>query len=266
MKSLISRESYRRDARYSGVYQIQGGMVTDADLDERTRITQDRTDNLGDDSIKDGVPREGGAVAIAPDNSLSLQEGVIYADGVRGVLAAKAGADLSAPLALFSAQADFPQPTGPAIPTDADQVIYADIWDRAVFPLEDTYLADAGLHGAVTAFRTRTMTQLKAAPLTDREQIESGTGAFPRIGTAKLAITPLNAEILADDCDPCADVVSAEQIVANALWRLEIVDVAGSANAPDGFTLAWSIENAAAIAPSDVNHDDFERTGKSTLR
>ena len=50
MKSLISRESYRPDKRYSGVYHIQGGMVTDADLDERSRITQDRTDNLGNDT------------------------------------------------------------------------------------------------------------------------------------------------------------------------------------------------------------------------
>jgi len=153
MKSLISRESYRREERYSGVYQIQGGMVTDADLDERSRITQDRTDNLGDDSIKDGVPRVGGAVAIAVDNSLSLQEGVIYADGVRGVLAAEAGASLTSPLALFTAQADFPQ--SPNLPDDADQVIYADIWERPVFPLEDTYLADAVVSAISTSNRVR---------------------------------------------------------------------------------------------------------------
>lgn len=262
MKSLISRESYRRKARYSGVYQIQGGMVTDADLDERSRITQDRTDNLGDDTIKDGVPREGGAVAIAGDGSLSLQEGVIYADGVRGVLTAKPGADLSTPLGLFSGQADFPQPVGPELPGGAEQVIYADIWDRPVFALEDPYLADPGLHGAVTGFRTRTMTQLKAAALASMPDIEAGTGKFPRIGTATLAVTPHDEELLVDDCDPCADVVSVEQTVANALWRLEIIDVVGPANDPDAITLAWSIENAAAIAPSDVDHEEFERTGK----
>ena len=134
MKSLISRESYRREERYSGVYHIQGGMVTDADLDERSRITQDRTDNLGDDSIKDGVPQVGGAVAIAGDNSLSLQEGVIYADGVRGVLTANAGTSLTTPLALFSEQADFPE--SPDRP-NADVVIYADIWERPVYPLDE---------------------------------------------------------------------------------------------------------------------------------
>lgn len=260
MKSLISRESYRREKRFSGVYHIQGGMVTDADLDERSRITQDRTDNLGDDSIKDGVPQVGGAVAIAADDSLSLREGVIYADGVRGVLTAEAGASLTTPLALFLHQADFPK--SPDLPNDADQVIYADIWERPVFPLEDPYLADAGLHGAVTAFRTRTMTQLKAAPLTASDEIENGNGAFPRIGTARLAITALSAEVLADECDPCKDVVSGEQTVSNALWRLEVIDVEGRPEAPGKITLAWSIENAAVIAFSDVTHEDFERTGK----
>ena len=36
MKAQISRESHRPSKRYSGVYHIQGAMVTDADLDERS--------------------------------------------------------------------------------------------------------------------------------------------------------------------------------------------------------------------------------------
>lgn len=260
MKSLISRESHRREKRYSGVYHIQGGMVTDADLDERSRITQDRTDNLGDDSIKDGVPQAGGAVAVAADGSLSLREGVIYADGLRGVLTSESGEDPATPFALFSDQADFPE--SPGLPAAGNRVIYADIWERPVFPLEDPYLADAGLHGAVTAFRTRTMTQLKSAPLAALGQVEAGTDAFPRIGTAIVEVTPLNAEILADDCDPCAEVVSAEQTISNALWRLEVIGITGKPNVPGKVTLAWSVENAAAIATADVDHESFARNGK----
>ena len=60
MKAQISRESHRPSKRYSGVYHIQGAMVTDADLDERSVITRERTDNLGDDTIRDGVPEIGG--------------------------------------------------------------------------------------------------------------------------------------------------------------------------------------------------------------
>src|SRR5690606_23065288 len=162
MKALISRDSHRPGKRYSGVYHIQGAMITDADLDERSAITRDRTDNLGNDSIRDGVPAEGGAVTIAANGTVSLGEGVIYADGVRGVLAAAGGAAPVGPLGIFAQQADLP--LGPPLPGNADVVVYADIWERPVFPLEDSYLADAGLHGAVTGFRTRTMTQIKAAP------------------------------------------------------------------------------------------------------
>ncbi|MCB4768058.1 hypothetical protein LGR54_05535 [Ancylobacter sp. Lp-2] len=106
------------------------------------------------------------------------------------------------------------------------------------------------------------MTQLKTAPLAARPDIEAGTGAFPLIGTAKLAVTPLNAEILADECDPCAEVVSAEQNVANALWRLEIVGVTGTPGNPQRIALAWSEENACEIASADISPEAFERASK----
>ena len=261
MKSLISRESYRPEKRYSGVYHVQGSMVTDADLDERSRITQDRTDNLGNDTIKDGVPNTGGAVAIGAGGALSLQEGVIYADGVRGILTATPGANLNTPLALFSHQADFPQ--SPALPNNAEQIIYADIWERPVYPLEDSYLADAGLHGAITAFRTRTMTQVKAAPLTALPDIENGTGTFPQIGTGKLAVTPLNAVILADECDPCADVCqcrteNCQCVVAIRSHRCHRHTGGPWVKSP----LLGQSKNAAAIGTADVSHEHFERTGK----
>jgi len=259
MKAQISRESHRPSQRYSGVYHNQGAMVTDADLDERSEIDRVRTDNLGNDTVRDGVPAVGGAVAIAADGSVSLREGVIYADGVRGVLAAAGGEPLTKPLAIMTSQADLPIP--PPLPA-GDLAIYADIWERPVFPLEDPYLADAGLHGAVTGFRTRTMTQLKAAPLASEADIENGTGAFPQIGNAKLSVTPLNAEILADECDPCAEVVSAEQVVANALWRLEVVAITGTPDKPARIALAWSEENAAEIAAADVSPEAFERANK----
>lgn len=259
MKAQISRESHRPSKRYSGVYHIQGAMVTDADLDERSVITRERTDNLGDDTVRDGVPEIGGAVTME-DGNLVLREGIIYADGVRGVLTGVEDFKPEKPLDLFNQQADLPE--GPALPEDDLHIIYADIWERPVFPLEDPYLADAGLHGAVTGFRTRTMTQIKAAPADAEADIEAGTGAFPQIGSARMAITPLNAEILADDCDPCAEVVSAGQEVANALWRLEVIAIEGTPDKPERIVLAWSEENAGEIAPATVSQEVFERAGK----
>src|SRR6185503_4264891 len=66
---------------------------------------------------------------------------------------------------------------------------------------------------------------------------------------------------IADDCDPCADTVAAEQIVANALFRIEVVHVLGAPQAPNRIVIAWSAENAAAIARKSVNPEDFERAG-----
>ena len=179
-EALISRDSHRPDQRYSGVYHIQGAMITDADLDERSAISRDAIDNLGRDAVAEGGPARGGAVRILEDGRPFLGEGVIYARGVRGDLAAAEGATLGGPLDIFTQQADLP--LGPSLPTDGDFILYADIWERPVFPLEDAYLADVGLHGAVTAFRMRRMTQIKAAPASARTDIEAGRAPSRRSG------------------------------------------------------------------------------------
>lgn len=260
MKSLISRESHRPKKRYSGVYHVQGSMVTDADLDERSRITQDRTDNVGDDTVKNGVPVEGGAVLIDSDGTLKLKEGVIYADGIRGFLTATKQADIGSALSIFDNQTDFTH--APPIPSNRDQIIFADIWERPVYPLEDNYLTDVGLHGAVTSIRTRTMTQLKSAPINAIGEIENGTGRFPKIGTAHLFVKAFDATTTTNNCDPCDNEINLKQTVANALWRLEIIDVDGTPNNPKKITLAWSIENAAEIAFENVTDDEFKRPNK----
>jgi Family of unknown function (DUF6519) len=256
MKGQISRDSHRPDRRFSGVYHVQGAMVTDADLDECTDLAKDRTDALGNDAIRDGVPAIGGAVVIS-GSGVALGEGVVYADGVRGVLAA-AGATSGGPLGIFGQQADLP--LGPALPA-APRIIYADVWERPVFALEDPYLADPGLHGAETTYRSRTMTQIKAAPLAAAAAIEQGSGDFPQIGDAVLAVTPRDSQSTIDECDPCAEVVAAEQTIANALFRLEVVRVEGKPSAPSQVHLAWSAENGAAIAPAGVSPEEFERAG-----
>ena len=256
MKGQISRDSHRPDRRFSGVYHVQGAMVTDADLDECTDLTKGRTDALGNDAIRDGVPAIGGAVVIS-GSDVALGEGVVYADGVRGVLAA-AGTTSGGPLDILGQQADLP--LGPALPA-APRIVYADIWERPVFALEDPYLADPGLHGAETTYRSRTMTQIKAAPRAAAAAIEQGSGDFPQVGDAVLAVAPRDPESTIDECDPCAEVVAAEQTIANALFRLEVVQVEGTPSAPTRVHLAWSAENGAAIAPASVSPEEFERAG-----
>ncbi|MEM7239049.1 MAG: DUF6519 domain-containing protein, partial [Pseudomonadota bacterium] len=257
MKGNISRFSHRPEEHFSAVLQVQGGMVTDADLGEQAIIARSRTDGLGHDAVGGGVPVEGGAVEIDTDGLPALTEGVVYAEGVRGHVRSTRD-EVDGPLDLYSAQVDFP--LAPEI-AGGEQVVYVDIWERMVSSLEDPLLADAGLHGVETAFRARTMTQIKVAELEDIEAISSGSGRFPRIGTGRLSVAPVDPETIIDTCDPCADVVTEAQMVTNTLFRIEILRVRGDADDPRELVVAWSAENGSAIAPADVNTEDFERAG-----
>ncbi|MEM7505606.1 MAG: DUF6519 domain-containing protein [Pseudomonadota bacterium] len=257
MKGNISRQSHRPENRYSGVFQVQGGMVTDADLGEQAAIARMRVDALGHDAVCGGVPAKDGAVSIGEGDLPGLTEGTIYAEGVRGETVASDA--FEGAMGYYDVQVDFP--LAPAVGEVEQQIVYVDIWERMVSLLEEPDLADAGLHGVETAFRSRTMTQIKLAPASEAEAIANGAGRFPRIGTGQLSVTPVDPETIFDECDPCADIVSAEQTVANALFRIEVLQVAGNANAPTSVTIGWSAENASAIAPSDVNPEDFERAG-----
>lgn len=258
MKGNISRQSHRPEGRYSGVFQVQGGMVTDADLGEQATIAGTRTDALGFDSVGCGVPEQDAAVTIGADGRPSLTEGTVYADGVRGrTVAADA---FAGPLGYYDAQVDFP--IAPPIGAEEEpKVVYADIWERCVFRLEEPLLADPGLHGAETAFRSRTMTQIKVAPAGEAEAIATGTGRFPGIGTGRLSVALNDGETIFDACDPCAEVVRADVVVANVLFRIEVLQVVGPADAPEQVVLAWSAENGSAIAPAGVDPESFERAG-----
>ncbi|MFP5289122.1 MAG: DUF6519 domain-containing protein, partial [Thermoanaerobaculia bacterium] len=70
MKTQISRDSFNRDKRYSGVYLQQGRMITDADWNEETEISRQRLADALADAVTSGVPRDNGlkleAVANQP--------------------------------------------------------------------------------------------------------------------------------------------------------------------------------------------------------
>ncbi|WP_111431105.1 DUF6519 domain-containing protein [Rhodobacteraceae bacterium DSL-40] len=256
MKGNISRMSYREDQHYSGVFQVQGGMVTDANICEEAIIARARADNLGRDTAASGVPAAGGTVDLGQGGP-RLMPGTVYAEGVRGVT--RATGPLNGPLALYGAQEDFP--AAPPLPGNGPFFLYADLWERTVTRLEDGLLADAGFHGAETAFRQRTMAQIKFAPMAQLGQLGDADGPLPRQGDGRLTAEPVDPGLIADDCDPCADTVAAEQTVANALFRIEVLHVTGDPQSPDTITLAWSAENAAAVARVGISAEDFGRAG-----
>lgn len=56
MKTQISRDSHQSRKRYSGVYEQQGRMLTDADVNELMEIIKRRLDDVLVDVIGSGAP------------------------------------------------------------------------------------------------------------------------------------------------------------------------------------------------------------------
>lgn len=258
-----SRVSHRQAARYNRVQHTQGSMITDADLNESQEIRETAFREVNHDAMGGGVPEDGGAVTLTA-NTLEpgLRPGriyaagvadkakgqdIVYAEGLRGNLAAATGEVINGSMDLFEKQADLPM--GPALPKGAKHVIYADLWERSIYPAEDPYLTDPGLHGAETAYRSRIMTQIKAAPAAHADEIRGHSGGYPHHGTGRLSVTANEADVHTNECDPCAGTLTSEQSVPNALFRLQIVFVEGPADNPTRIGLAWSSENAGEIVP-----------------
>ena len=253
MKTEISRDSHQPEKRYSGVYQQQGRMLTDADWNELVEILKERLN----DALKDVVGSKEGGVGGTPrhralkvikasiDDPLTIQPGHVYVDGVAAQV--PGDADIA-----YDDQPDFPWPPDPT----GDYVLYADVWERTVTHLMDERLRDKGLHGADTCTRKQKMAQIKwCAHDVDPEQ----SAMNPPKGDADLTVTLLQTATQPDPCDPCATQVDVESKIGNYLFRVEIHDVKGDANGPSKFTLKWSSENGAEqYALKDTNDIDVE--------
>lgn len=254
MKTQISREGFTPTQRYSGVYQQQGRMITDADWNESEEIAKARLDEVSRDAIGTGVPRERGlrieAVAGQP---LRLRAGRIYAEGLGGL----ATSTLADPTTAFglNQQADLPLPAG-VVPPAVSYRLYADLWERSLVSLEDpTRLRDAALHGADTATRTQTMAQLKwCASAVNPED----PAVNPPQGNARLGLTLRQQLAGLDPCDPCAAEIAVPPRVGNFLFRVEVHGVEGAPGNPDRLVLKWSSENGAEAHAVGSEPADFK--------
>ena len=238
MKTQISRLSHRAGQRYSGVFQQQGRMITDADLNEMVQVLQSAGYMQGRLALDGGAPADRGLVDIDDDNRPTLKWGRVVADGMVGEVAPEAGYEGKFD---YRRQADFPG--APPLPVEGGYVMYADLWQRVVTALEDPELRDAGLLGADTCTRTRTMAQLKWAR---SEADVENPDRNPRKGNAGLALRLREVVVGADLCDPCGTDETLDEPVGDYLFRVEVHAVQRDADGNlAGVTLKWSRENGA---------------------
>ena len=252
MKGSNSRQNFDAKTRFSNLFQVQGGMITDADLDEKALIAQARDEVITTGAIYNGVPDVDGMIIYGDDGKPLLQPGLVFAQGKAGRFALANPMSEGAKLEeIWDNQADFRD--APTLP-DGPQLIYADLWERTIFAGQDAALTDPGLHGTETSYRTKTMVQLKSMPLEDDtfDGVQfrmDGRAQFAAKGAATLAISATESDIQVAGCDPCADQIVVDDTLPNMLWRLEIVDVTRNpgSNRPTAMRVAWSAENAAVM-------------------
>jgi Family of unknown function (DUF6519) len=242
MKTQISRDGYRRDKRYSGVYQQQGRLITDSDWNELVDTVKARVDDALVDVVGTGSPKGRAATIQMVVTTPKIVPGTVYAGGLEAQVADPPG--VIGPFD-YSLQADFPSaPPLPALNTAYR--FYVDAWDRPVGALEDDGLRDPALHGADTCTRTQTMAQVKWCPVTKNPESPADN---PGQGDARLTIKYPSggSQPTADACDPKAQEV--DPVGGDFLFRVEIHDVRWSAGAvpsvPDRVVVKWSRENGA---------------------
>ena len=260
MKSQISRNTYRPDRHFSGVYQQQGRMVLDSDGNEQVEITRERLNQAMGDVIGSGIPRKGGLDIITDGaGGFLIAPGRIYVDGIPAEVT-PSDEQVNIP---YHGQEDFPgapaiilgpesPPTSP--PSIERYKVYADIWERLVAAIEDHQLLDSGLHGADTCTRTQTMVQIKwcgsNANPEDRTQ-------NPQRGSAKLSLEMRASSTSPDKCDPCSQEISLASDTGNYLFRVEVHDVVMDPSGLTMLTLKWSSENGAEQFQVDNIPSDF---------
>ncbi len=254
MKSQISRNSRDVSKRYSGVYQQQGRMITDADWNELMDIVRERLDRTLLDVVGSGVPKKQALVRKVEGGTpgeIEIRWGCAYVDGILSEVRPDPALSSVPANFDFGSQADFPAP--PALPSNS-YLLYLDVWERSVSALEDSNLRDAALHGADTCTRSQTMAQVKWCPTSVNPE---DSDRNPTKGTARSRMELRRGSIEGDPCDPCADVLAIDEPAGDYLFRLELHDAELDASGdPTRVTLKWSSENGAEQyeVPEDIGN------------
>ena len=160
MKTQISQLPATIHAPYSGVYQQQGRMISDADWNALSEVSKARLDDALADVIGSGTPERGGIIEGDESAGFRIVWGDVYVDGIRAELRQDGEATPTTTFA-FDEQDDFPLP--PSQP-ETPHRLYLDVWERSLTGLEEDVLIDPALNGADTTTRTRTMCQVKWGP------------------------------------------------------------------------------------------------------
>jgi hypothetical protein len=267
MKADISRATFDPDKHYLRVLMQQGRVQLDADFNEQVAIVLHYLQTLATDLIGPaGGPTNGAGFEIKADSQIRryhVARGRYYVDG----LLLENGADLDSGA------------EGSRLPALADgkrSLLYLDVWEREVLPIEDGTIREVALGGLDTALRSKIVWRVRAVD----KRVDGSSIPETRTGDAKdwdswlQQWQPkdrgrLRAEAKADveSTDLCmASPEARYRGVENQLYRVEVHrgGIVGGAVAP---TFKWSRDNASVIFPVVRSEGDtvtLEHLGRDT--
>jgi hypothetical protein len=299
MKSDKSRDTFRREKHYSSVRLQQGRVLTDADWNEQSDVIQHRNEITSQDVIgQTGVPVPPDGFQIFPFTSFTdaefpvefeISPGRIYVDGVLGEL--EPVADNQPQRYIFQPDpffdpaeviaeegpADLSLAKLPKLTTSGMVLVYADIWERHIGALEDSFIRETALGGPDTATRAQTVVQIKvinlgdkSSPLSDADR-DAAMASLEPVSIPKLSA---RAEPLEATDTPCIIPESAGFTrLENQLYRVEIhtgglmVDNFGAIEVvgDDHPTFKWSRDNGSVVAKWVDDPQPAENTLKVEL-
>jgi hypothetical protein len=158
MKGDFTRQTFDRRKHYRSVLMQQGRVQLDADWNEQQAIHQYHGETTTRDVVGlCGAPIHDPGFAIGTDGDrLIIGKGCFYVDGIL----CENDTDLP-----YDRQPDFPGAPDPksllADKNTSLAIVYLDVWERHITPLDDPRLREVALNGADTTTRKRTVSQVK---------------------------------------------------------------------------------------------------------
>ena len=236
MKRDSARFEFDIRKRYSGVLKQQGRVQLDADWNEEAEIDRDPMRTALRDVIGAcGAPRHASGFAISVErNTLIIGAGRYYVDGL-----------------LVENKTDRAlEPAGNNL-----GLVYLDVWERHVNPLELPSLTEVALGGPDTTPRVRTVWQVRVLPLAEPEPGRAERAACGRYFPEWDAIVAnperrMNARVhpaTDPDASGGAATPGGYRGLENHLYRVEVHRPGPGAG--QGATFKWSRDNGSGVAP-----------------
>lgn len=241
MKGDFSKDTFNAKKHFHDVLMQQGRVLLDTDWNEQKEITNHRIETETTDVIgvagapihNDGfeiITVDAGGNPVSPGVNIKISAGRFYVDGIL----CENEADV-----LFNLQPDFNGSNLPSV--NGDYLFYLDVWQRHITWLEDSDIREVALNGPDTTTRSKTVWQVKCAPVPAGSNCSTASIPEDVAYTGKMKA---RTELSSGAADPCGLVTSGGyRRLENQLYRVEI----HRGGTRDTATFKWSRDNGSVV-------------------